>query len=76
MCDIDCAAHILSCVWVNSLSVILLTLIMYRNGVGLWLDEELFHGRTEPCQAFNNQPLTSNGSETFALACMEVYGFN
>ncbi len=48
---------------------------MIRDGVGLYLDDELFHGRTERCSSFQNEPLTSDGREEFACSAVEIYGF-
>ena len=33
----------------------------------------LYHGRSERCDTFSNPPL--NGSQDFAIASLEVYGF-
>ncbi|ESN90540.1 hypothetical protein HELRODRAFT_166215 [Helobdella robusta] len=40
---------------------------------GLWLDADLYHGRTQACQTFDNEVLTS--SEDFVVKCVEVWSF-
>lgn len=41
------------------------------NGQGIMLDHELRYGKTEPCQTFDNPPLTPNGD--FEVKVIEVY---
>lgn len=43
------------------------------NGIGLWLDQELSHGRTERCDTFQNHPLVH--SIDFECALVEVIAF-
>lgn len=45
-------------------------------GCGLWLDNELLHGRTTSCSAFKNLPLTSNSEDQFQSAIVEVYSLH
>ncbi|CAF5191049.1 unnamed protein product, partial [Rotaria magnacalcarata] len=40
---------------------------------GLWLDGELYHGRTCPTKTFDNERLTS--TEDFIVASIEVWTF-
>jgi hypothetical protein len=40
---------------------------------GLWLDADLNHGRTQPCDTFNNDPLTDH--EDFIIEGVEAWGF-
>ena len=40
---------------------------------GLWFDGDLNQGRTQPCQTFNNPPLTPAGD--FMVACIECWAF-
>jgi hypothetical protein len=40
---------------------------------GLWLDGDLYHGRTSSSKTFNNELLTSN--EDFVIASIEVWTF-
>ncbi|CAF0847248.1 unnamed protein product [Rotaria sordida] len=40
---------------------------------GLWLDADLYHGRTCSTKTFNNEPLTTN--EDFIIASIEVWTF-
>ncbi|XP_025019609.1 TBC1 domain family member 24 isoform X1 [Python bivittatus] len=42
------------------------------DGQAFYIDADLNHGRTGPCNTFNNQPLCS---ENFQIAIMEVWGF-
>ncbi|XP_023326393.1 TBC1 domain family member 24 isoform X2 [Eurytemora carolleeae] len=44
------------------------------DGTGLYLDENLEFGRTEPCLTFNNPPLASD--KNFTVSLIEVFGFN
>ncbi|XP_076058334.1 TLD domain-containing protein mustard isoform X5 [Oratosquilla oratoria] len=39
---------------------------------GLWLDGDLYQGRTQPCKTFNNPPLTS---EDFIIKAVECWAF-
>lgn len=41
---------------------------------GLWLDGDLYHGRTQRCDTFFNEPLTN--SEDFLIRHIEVWGFS
>jgi len=43
------------------------------DGAGLWLDDELHHGRTQRCTTFANEPLTADGRENFLCVSVEVY---
>ncbi|WAR17472.1 NCOA7-like protein [Mya arenaria] len=40
---------------------------------GLWFDEDLYHGRTNKCETFNNDILTE--SEDFVLKAFEAWAF-
>jgi hypothetical protein len=40
---------------------------------GLWLDNELWHGRSAKCTTFQNEPLHAYGA-TFDSVVVEVYG--
>ncbi|GFU12072.1 nuclear receptor coactivator 7 [Nephila pilipes] len=40
---------------------------------GLWLDDDLFHGRTNSCQTFANDPLCPE--EDFEVKSLEAWGF-
>lgn len=40
---------------------------------GIWLDAELYHGRTQMCQTFDNELLSS--TEDFVVKCLEVWSF-
>jgi len=46
---------------------------VFRGTYGLWLDADLYHGRTCPSKTFNNETLTSN--EDFIIASVEVWTF-
>ncbi len=41
---------------------------------GLWLDQDLNHGRTRKCPTFENPPLTEK--EDFIVAQVEAWGFS
>jgi len=40
---------------------------------GLWIDADLYHGRTCPSKTYNNEPLTP--TEDFIIASIEVWTF-
>lgn len=40
---------------------------------GLWLDEDLYHGSTQACKTFNNEPLTNH--EDFVVCTLECWCF-
>lgn len=44
-----------------------------RGTYGLWLDSDLYHGRTCPSKTFNNLRLSSK--EDFIIASIEVWTF-
>lgn len=41
---------------------------------GLWLHDDLDHGRTQRCETFDNDPLTAE-SEDFNIRCVEIWQF-
>lgn len=41
---------------------------------GLWIHDNLDHGRTQRCETFDNDPLTA-ASEDFNIRCIEVWQF-
>ena len=45
-----------------------------RNGLAIYLDENLRYGQTERCDTFENEPLCS--SRDFTINSIEVFGFN
>ncbi|CAH1774593.1 unnamed protein product [Owenia fusiformis] len=40
---------------------------------GLWLDGDIYHGRTQHCDTYDNEPLTTQ--EDFIVKGIEVWGF-
>jgi len=40
---------------------------------GLWVDSDLYHGRTSASKTYNNDPLTTN--EDFLIASIEIWTF-
>jgi len=44
-----------------------------RGVYGLWLDGDLYHGRTQWCMTYDNDLLTT--SEDFMIKCLEVWTF-
>jgi len=49
---------------------------VYRGSYGLWLDGDIYHGRTQHCETFDNQPLTGDDDdEDFIVKVIEVWGF-
>jgi hypothetical protein len=47
--------------------------VHFRGTYGLWIDGDLYHGRTCPSKTFNNKILTTN--EDFIIASVEVWTF-
>lgn len=45
---------------------------LYRGHFGLWLDEDLYRGRSVTCQTYNNDPLAS--SDDFIVKTLEAWG--
>ncbi|CAD5222596.1 unnamed protein product [Bursaphelenchus okinawaensis] len=43
---------------------------------GLYLDQDLFNGRSQRCATFNNEPLAGGIKEDFQIQFIEVYGFS
>jgi len=39
----------------------------------LWVDSDLYHGRTSASKTYNNDPLTTN--EDFLIASIEIWTF-
>ena len=46
---------------------------IFSGNNGLWFDSDLYHGRTQTCQTFENEILTV--SEDFVVKCIEVWSF-
>lgn len=44
-----------------------------RGACGLWLDESLYHGRSQPCATFKNKALTRDGD--FVIKYLETWTF-
>ena len=42
---------------------------------GLWLDADLYHGRTQHCDTFENEPLTGD-VEDFIIRGIEIWSLN
>lgn len=57
----------------NDLIVCVLYCFVFSGRSALWLDSELFHGQTQNCETFNNQPLTGDGTEDFVVKLLEVW---
>uniref|UniRef100_A0A667XPH2 TLDc domain-containing protein n=1 Tax=Myripristis murdjan TaxID=586833 RepID=A0A667XPH2_9TELE len=49
-------------------------LLSGRGGFGLWLDGDLYHGRSSTCGTFGNPRLTQR--EDFVLQDIEVWAFH
>lgn len=47
--------------------------ISCRGHFGLWLDDDLFRGRTNSCQTFANDPLCAE--QDFEVKSLEAWGF-
>jgi hypothetical protein len=47
--------------------------VHFRGTYGLWIDGDLYHGRTCPSKTYNNELLTTN--EDFIIASIEVWTF-
>ena len=50
-----------------------LSLCLSRNGLAIYLDENLHYGQTERCDTFDNDPLCS--VRDFTINSIEVFGF-
>ena len=53
--------------------MIVLLFFTNRGLFGLWLDGDLYHGRTQSCETFENDLLTV--SEDFVVQAVEAWGF-
>ena len=49
-------------------------ILIYSGANALWFDEDLHHGRTQKCNTFDNDVLTSN--EDFFINTLEIWTFN
>ena len=47
--------------------------VCFRGTYGLWLDGDIYHGRTHYCSTFNNDVLTE--SEDFVVSALEAWTF-
>ena len=47
---------------------------LHSGHFGLWLDETLYRGRSQPCYTFNNCCLSEE--DDFHVIAMEVWTFN
>jgi len=45
----------------------------HRGSFGLWLDGDLYHGRTQSCETYDNDLLTV--CEDFVVQAVEAWGF-
>lgn len=43
-----------------------------RAACGLWIDADIYHGRTQSCDTFDNEPLTGE-NEDFIVKAIEVW---
>lgn len=50
-------------------------ILCFRGSCGLWMDEDLYRGRTQCCDTFSNDPLTGD-KEDFIIKSIEVWSFN
>ena len=50
-----------------------MSLCLSRNGLAIYLDENLHYGQTERCDTFDNDPLCS--VRDFTINSIEVFGF-
>jgi len=68
LCDIC-----VSCILITYTSEWRSVLSCDRGVYGLWLDGDLYHGRTQWCMTYDNDLLTT--SEDFMIKCLEVWTF-
>ena len=58
-------------------AIVVFTVNFFLNsgGNGIWLDENLNHGRSEICNTFHNRVLTKGANGDFICVRLEVFRF-
>ena len=51
----------------------MVVLLFSSGSFGLWLDSDLYHGRTQKCDTFENDVLSQ--TEDFVLKAIEAWAF-
>eukprot|EP00794_Sanderia_malayensis_P005611 gene5611-6301_t len=58
-----------------SLLVMIKALLLVEGGYAIWIDDGLYHGRSEVCYTFNNRVLTKVASGDFKITRLEIFCF-
>jgi hypothetical protein len=50
-------------------------MLMFSNGIAIYLNEELLVGKSQKSDTFKNEPLHGEANENFDIAAIEIYSF-